>query len=66
MVMKRIIPSVLSFVAQMRKPRSLGFVIWLSRSGGHPELGRDFFGTKEEYEAAVFWKDSFEPIEGCA
>lgn len=31
--------------------------------GIHPELGPDFFGSKADWESALFWQYKYEPIE---
>lgn len=45
------------------KLRTLGWLIYLFYSGFHPEIGRDFYGTRDQYEDALYWQYRYEPIE---
>lgn len=45
------------------KQRTLGWMILLLNCGSHPELGRDYYGSSEDYEVALYWKDHYYPIE---
>lgn len=45
------------------KPRSIGLIVFLNNMGYHPELGRDFYGTREEYDFCLAWQKKLEPIE---
>lgn len=47
----------------MKPSRSIGMIIFLCYSGFHPELGRDFYGSAEEYKQALYWQYKIEPIE---
>jgi hypothetical protein len=45
------------------KPRSIGLIIFLNYLGVHPELGRDFYGSREDYEVCLVFQYKMYPIE---